>query len=405
MPLALHLVEAQLEAVALGRAGRVAVDRLVRRGWGAEDRVGAHAPRLRRWTLRTHCGSADRRRAASRRSRGRSRERFGLQLYVVDHRVWVHEARMPATEFASLTMDERWVHATPEQMLEWFSRTRGTASGCAGGPARRSRRAGGDRRGAAALPAVRRCCSRKRRPGALSPARPRRTCASVCSRAVRCAATSDGLRARENATARDLLIAELFAREARELRLPTLPVDAPLEEMIERAGGDARACRRRACRRAATSDGRSDAGDEAKEFRCETQVRLYEEWLATAQRRRRYVAVTTTHTMKPSDDAKTERSASVQPAPASTAPTDEHGDAARDSGLTEPARDLARAPGGERRADDRRRRAGRRRAGEQPVAEHGDHLERDVGGGRRRRRRSRRTRRARIASPWRRGSR
>ena len=47
-------------------------------------------------------------------------ERFELQLYVVDHRVWVHEPRMPATEFASLTMDERWVHATPERMLEWF---------------------------------------------------------------------------------------------------------------------------------------------------------------------------------------------------------------------------------------------------------------------------------------------
>jgi len=50
-------------------------------------------------------------------------ERFGLQLYAVDHRVWVHEPRMPRTEFGSLTMDERWVLATPEQMLGWFVTT------------------------------------------------------------------------------------------------------------------------------------------------------------------------------------------------------------------------------------------------------------------------------------------
>ena len=78
------------------------------------------------------------------------------------------------------------------------------------------------------------------------------------------AATSDGVRARENATARDLLIAELFAREARELRLPTLPVDAPLEEMIERAAAvlepSSTACRAAAISRRCAGSRRS-AGD------------------------------------------------------------------------------------------------------------------------------------------------
>ena len=46
--------------------------------------------------------------------------RFDLQLYNVDHRTWVHEPRMARTEFTLLSMDERWVDATPERMLGWF---------------------------------------------------------------------------------------------------------------------------------------------------------------------------------------------------------------------------------------------------------------------------------------------
>jgi hypothetical protein len=49
--------------------------------------------------------------------------RFDLQLYLVDHRVWVHEPRMPATEFGSLSLEERWVTATPERMIDWFVTT------------------------------------------------------------------------------------------------------------------------------------------------------------------------------------------------------------------------------------------------------------------------------------------
>ncbi len=44
--------------------------------------------------------------------------------------------------------------------------------------------------------------------------------------------TSDPVRARANAVERDLLIGRLFEREAKELGLPTLAVDRPLDEMI-----------------------------------------------------------------------------------------------------------------------------------------------------------------------------
>ena len=133
-------------------------------------------------------------------------------------------------------MDERWVHATPERMLEWFiDALAAPFPARPGGPAALPDEPGGDRRGAAAL-----CRGSSLRSSRiadqalflqpdLDDMRER-----LLARGPM-AATSDGVRARENATARDLLIAELFEREARELRLPTLRVDAPLEEMIERA--------------------------------------------------------------------------------------------------------------------------------------------------------------------------
>lgn len=204
-------------------------------------------------------------------------ERFRLQLYVVDHRVWVHQARMPATEFASLTMDERWVLAEPAQMLEWFvTHSR-----------HRFRLVLEDLRALPDAPAVivegpqlfpRFVAAVLARPNQALFLQP--DLAGMRERLLArgpMAATSDGVRARENATARDLLIAELFAREARELRLPTLPVDAPLEAMVERAaevlapvvgslprGGDLTAVR------------------QLEEEVLQTQVRLYEEWLEAA---------------------------------------------------------------------------------------------------------------------------
>jgi len=87
--------------------------------------------------------------------------------------------------------------------------------------------------------------------------------------------TSDGVRARENAVARDLLIAETFEREARELRLAVLPVDGGLDEVIEAA----------AARLAPVVERLPRGGDLAAVRRYEaevreTQIRLYEEGLS-----------------------------------------------------------------------------------------------------------------------------
>jgi hypothetical protein len=161
--------------------------------------------------------------------------RFDLQLYVVDWRTWVHEPRMPRTEFQTLSLDERWVEPSPERMLDWFlthsrHRFRLVLEDLRDLPDTPAVIVEGPQLFPTSVSAVLRSADqalfllpdldaqRERllaRPGILG--------------------TSDPRRARENATARDLLIAELFEREARELRLPSLPVDRPLDEMIELA--------------------------------------------------------------------------------------------------------------------------------------------------------------------------
>jgi hypothetical protein len=40
-----------------------------------------------------------------------------LWLYSLDARTYEHEARMPRD---SLTLDERWVDSTPEELADWF---------------------------------------------------------------------------------------------------------------------------------------------------------------------------------------------------------------------------------------------------------------------------------------------
>ena len=184
--------------------------------------------------------------------------RFDLQLYLVDHRVWVHEPRMPSTEFGSLSLEERWVTATPERMLGWFVTT----------SRHRFRLVLEDLR---ALPAA---------PGAVvegpqlfptsvaavlrSPERALFLVPSPAEQRERLLArgpmpnVSDGLQARRNATERDLMISALYEREARDLRLLVLRSDGPLDEVVERAaahfrpvvdrlprGGDLAAVRRR----------------------------------------------------------------------------------------------------------------------------------------------------------------
>jgi 2-phosphoglycerate kinase len=204
-------------------------------------------------------------------------ERFGLQLYVVDHRVWAHEDRMPTTEFSSLTMDERWVHPSPERMLEWFVTTsrhrfRLVLEDLRDLPGEPAAIVEGPQLFPTSVAAV------LRQPDQalfLLP-EPDELRERLYARGPM-EATSDGVRARENAVARDILIAQRFAREARELRLATLAVDAPLEEMVERA----------AARLAPVVERLPRGGDLADMRRRErevrdTQVRLYEAWLTSA---------------------------------------------------------------------------------------------------------------------------
>jgi hypothetical protein len=161
--------------------------------------------------------------------------RFDLQLYAIDHRVWVHEPRMPGTEFRSLSMDERWVHATPERMLDWFLNT----------SRHRFRLVLEDLRALPDSPLAvvegpqlfpTSVASVLRDPGHalffipdLDGQRERLLARGPIP------GTSDGLRARTNATERDLMITRRFTYEAVDLRLTALPVDAPLDELIERA--------------------------------------------------------------------------------------------------------------------------------------------------------------------------
>ena len=161
--------------------------------------------------------------------------RFDLQLYNVDHRTWVHEPRMPRTEFQSLSLEERWVEASPEQMLDWFSTT----------SRHRFRLVLEDLR---ELPDA---------PGAIvegpqlfptsvsavlrAPDQALFVLPDPAEQRERLLArgpmlnVSDGAAARTKATARDLMISELYQREARDLRLRALVVDRPLDEMIELA--------------------------------------------------------------------------------------------------------------------------------------------------------------------------
>ena len=159
--------------------------------------------------------------------------RFDLQLYNVDRRTWVHEARMPTTEFGMLSLDERWVQPTPERMLEWFVTT----------SRHRFRLVLEDLR---ALPDSPMAIVEGPQlfPTSVSAvlAEPDQALFLIPDRAEQEArllargpmpGTSDGVRARANATARDLLISARFAREAQELRLTALPAERPLAELIE----------------------------------------------------------------------------------------------------------------------------------------------------------------------------
>ena len=201
--------------------------------------------------------------------------RFDLQLYNVDRRTWVHEARMPTTEFGSLSLDERWVEATPQRMLEWFVTT----------SRHRFRLVLEDLRelpdaplaiveGPQLLPtSVSAVLTAPDRALFLIPERAEQE-ARLLARGPM-PGTSDGALARANATARDLLISARFAREAGELRLTALPADRPLAELIELAADHFRPAIERGPRAADLAALRRFENDVDA-----TQVRLYRESLA-----------------------------------------------------------------------------------------------------------------------------
>lgn len=149
--------------------------------------------------------------------------RFGLQLYHVDARTGAHEDRMPATELASLTTTDE--HADPATMLGRFVTT----------SRHRFRLVLEDLR---ALPDEPGCVVEGTQlfPTSVS------AVLSSPDHALFLAPDLDALRRRlsaggpiEGTSGRDLLIAQAFETEARELRLPTLRVDRPLDEVIEAA--------------------------------------------------------------------------------------------------------------------------------------------------------------------------
>lgn len=205
-------------------------------------------------------------------------ERFGLQLYVVDHRVWVHEPRMPTTEFGSLSMDERWMHASTDKMFGWFVSTsrhrfRLVLEDLGELPDEPAAIVEGPQLFPTTVSAVLR-----------SPDQALFLLPDLAAMRERLlsrepiAGTSDGRRARENATERDLMIARTIEREARDLRFATIRVDGTLEETIERAAAHFAPVVERLPR-----GGDLGAVRAHEQEVLETQARLYREWLSTQQ--------------------------------------------------------------------------------------------------------------------------
>jgi hypothetical protein len=200
--------------------------------------------------------------------------RFDLQLYNVDRRTWVHEARMPATEFGALSMDERWVEPSPERMLDWFVNTsrhrfRLVLEDLRELPGSPSVIVEGPQLFPTSVSAV---LSERDQALFLIPDRTEQQARLLARGPI--PGTSDGSRARANATERDLLISARFAREARELRLTAIAADRPIEEIVELAAKQLRPAIERGPRAADLARLRRRENDVDA-----TQVRLYRESL------------------------------------------------------------------------------------------------------------------------------
>ena len=179
--------------------------------------------------------------------------RRGLQLYNIDHRMQAHVARHPEHPFWSMTLDQRWVEPDVETMLGWFLQTSRdrlpiVLEDLAGLPQEPSVIVEGPQ----LFPSL-------VAPLLASPAHAVFLVPRTEEQRERLLArgpmtwTSEPELARAKSVERDLRISEQFAREAAELGLPVLTVDAPLDVMIERAdavladvpaGGDLSVARR-----------------------------------------------------------------------------------------------------------------------------------------------------------------
>lgn len=161
--------------------------------------------------------------------------RFDLQLYVVDHRTWVHEPRMPSTELESRSMDERWLEPSPQRMLDWFvsnsrHRFRLVLEDLAALPDSPLAVVEGPQLLPTSVAAVLRSPDQ----ALFLLLHPDEQRARLLARPG-IPGTSDPVQARVNATERDLMITQLIERDARELRLRAVEVDRPLDEMVELA--------------------------------------------------------------------------------------------------------------------------------------------------------------------------
>jgi cytidylate kinase len=200
--------------------------------------------------------------------------RFDLQLYVIDHRASVHEPRMPESEFRGLSMDERWVDATPQRLLDWFLTT----------SRHRFRLVLEDLRELAESPLVV-VEGPQLLPTTVSavlrqPDQALFLDADLDEQRERLLArgplpgTSDGVRARANVTERDVMITQRYVREAADLRLAVLEAGRPLDELIELAVEQVRPAIERGPREADLAAVRRFENDVLA-----TQVRLYRESL------------------------------------------------------------------------------------------------------------------------------
>jgi hypothetical protein len=180
------------------------------------------------------CGLEARPGRASRRSRALAR-RHGLQLYNIDHRTWTHSPRRAEEAFLARSLDERWLEPSPEQLADRFVRAAAERlplilddlAGLADAP-------GAIVEGPQLIPSlIAPYIARRDQILVLVPSEARQR-ATLTERGSM-SGTSDPERATANLHRRNVLLAALLERQAREHGLQTLRPDGGLAATIELA--------------------------------------------------------------------------------------------------------------------------------------------------------------------------